>query len=195
MALNALGIMLAGVGAGFGGGGLWVFTVMAIIFSVRSGSKRPNAPAAAAVLLIPVLLYDLNEIALGLFWSAFVLIAVLPFTYTPVSYSNGLRVTQQPSRVSLWTIWGEHTRTPLKNAASDPALNERVNSVSLPPASFTRVYSANTDAPCIALSGSGKLRGQQSRRTMTAPGPRNPLSESLADGPNATVQTMIDHGR
>jgi len=120
--LNALGIVIAAIGAGFAGGGLWVFVVVAAIFSARSRSKRPNAPASAAVLLIPILLEDLDDLPLYLLWSAFVVVAVIPFKVGQTAASGGLRteLLQGKSPVSLWTVWGGNTRTHLGSESKDP---------------------------------------------------------------------------
>ena len=120
--LNALGIIIAAIGAGFAGGGLWVFVVVAAIFSARSRSKRPNAPASAAVLLIPILLEDLDDLPLYLLWSAFVVVAVIPFKVGQTAASGGLRTAplRGKSPVSLWTVWGGNTRTRLGSERKDP---------------------------------------------------------------------------
>lgn len=116
--LNGLGIVLAAIGAGFGGGGLWVFVVVAAIFSVRGlfgqNAKRQNAPAAACVLLVPILISDLDSVPLGLLWAAYVLIATLPFRIQVASGIGTSDRLKEWQRVSLWTIWGENSRTRLR---------------------------------------------------------------------------------
>lgn len=149
--LNALGVILSIPGSWFGGGGLWVFTAMAAIFSARGvwkwSTRRGNAPAAAGVLLVPIMLSKLDDTALGLFWSAFVLIAVLPFQLRIGYGIDGSRMQQQSSQVSLWTIWEENSRRHLPGDVNkEGGATEMVNK---PDASFTLVYSANTDAPCM----------------------------------------------
>ena len=140
-----------GAGSWVGGGGLWVFTAMAAIFSARGirnrSTKQGNAPAAAGILLVPIVLSNLDDTALGLFWTAFVLIAVLPFTLQLRYDTGGSQTQQQASRVSLWTIWEENNRKRLSSDVSDKS--EMAEMMTKPDASFTRVYSANTDAPCM----------------------------------------------
>lgn len=148
--LNALGLIVAAIGAGFAGGGLWVFVVVAAIFSIRTRSKRPNSPASAAVLLIPILLEDLEDLPLYLLWSAFVIVAVIPFKVDPGAAFDGYSTEQLPreSPVSLWTVWGGNTRTHLKRRIHEKAPKEESGGHHSPPASFAFVYSAKTDAPC-----------------------------------------------
>lgn len=134
--LNAVGILLAAIAAVFAGKGLWVFPMVAAIFSIggqtvealvgsthafarqRPSSKTPNAPAAAAVLLTPILLANLDETSLGLFWAAFVVVAVLPFKLSVASYTNGLRVVRAPLRVTLWQVWADDIHTHLNDVSS-----------------------------------------------------------------------------
>ena len=115
--LNALGICIAIIGSGFAGGGLWTFAAAAAIFSVRgqryaSSGKESNTPAAAAVLLVPVMLKDLGSVELALFWTAFITVAVIPFTVVE-GHAGGTAIWTGASPVTLWTIWGENSRTRL----------------------------------------------------------------------------------
>ena len=118
--LNALGICIAIIGSGFAGGGLWTFAAAAAIFSVRgqryaSSGKESNTPAAAAVLLVPVILKDLGGVELALFWTAFITVAVIPFTVVG-GHAAGTATGTGASPVTLWTIWGESSRTRLDNS-------------------------------------------------------------------------------
>lgn len=140
--LNAIGILLAVIAAAFAGRGLWVFPAVAAIFSIggqtvetvlgstrafsrqRSPSKTPNAPAAAAVLLTPILLANLDETSLGLFWAAFVVVAVLPFKLSVAYDTNGLRVVRAPLRVTLWQVWADDIHTHLSDVSAARTEND-----------------------------------------------------------------------
>ena len=123
--LNALAILLAIVGAAIQGGGVWVFVLLGAVFSARGRTKRPNSPAAACALLIPILLINMEDAPLYLFWTAFVLIAMIPFRYTtnstdPLDADEWYTDIQQERKlVSLWTVWEDDTHTRLNSGQID----------------------------------------------------------------------------
>lgn len=162
--INALGIVLAIVGAGFGGGGLWVFVTIAAIFSGRgliSGTKKCNAPAAASVLLVPIILKDLGDVELGLMWAAFIIIVVLPFKTNAVSGNDGITTEQELLPATLWTIWGENSHTRLYENGEAAGMSAALDWGAYPQPRLPACTAQRLMRPANRLSGHGA--GQSGR--------------------------------